>query len=82
MIAQMLFNFDKESGNSTETGSFGDAAGKWFDEAASWASSLGVVAGSYGQFNGAHGVVHVRSRHAVVCLPLWQVVIGCLIHFE
>ena len=52
MIAQVLFNFDKESGNSTETGSFGDAAGKWFDEAASWASSLGVVNGDNGNFNG------------------------------
>ena len=56
MVAQVLFNFDKESGNSTESGSFGDAAGKWYDEAASWANAMGVVQGSFGQFNGDNAV--------------------------
>ena len=55
MLAQVLFNFDRES-EATGTAAFADASGKWFDDAANWASSLGVINGDNGQFKGDNSV--------------------------
>ena len=55
MVAQVLFNFDRES-DPDASGSFGDAAGRWYDTAASWASSIGVINGDNGNFNGNNPV--------------------------
>lgn len=52
MIAQVLFNLDKDSA-VTDGKSFADTIGAWYDDAANWAASIGVVMGDEnGSFNG------------------------------
>ncbi|MBQ9719850.1 MAG: S-layer homology domain-containing protein [Oscillospiraceae bacterium] len=55
MVAQVLFNFDRES-EATGTAAFADTTGKWFDDAAGWASSIGVITGDNGEFKGENSV--------------------------
>ena len=51
MIAQVLYNFDRDS-EAVGTETFADASGKWYDDAANWANSIGVIKGYGGNFNG------------------------------
>lgn len=50
-IAQVLFNFDRDS-TAGAANAFSDTAGTWYADAANWAASVGVVNGTGGGFNG------------------------------
>ena len=51
MIAQVLFNFDRNA-KATNAAVFKDAAGKWYSDAASWAADIGAVQGTGDGFDG------------------------------
>ena len=51
MIAQVLFNFDRNA-KATHAAPFQDAAGKWYSDAAGWAADIGAVQGTGDGFDG------------------------------
>ena len=56
MIAQVLFNFDRDA-EAEDSKVFADASGKWYDDAANWAANLGVITGDNGRFMGDNSVL-------------------------